>query len=388
MINIVNTEDCCGCSACASICGKDAITMVPDDFGFLYPKVDHAKCVDCGLCDKVCSFNPNYDKSLNLDMPDAYAVRHKDLSEIEKSRSGAAFIAISDHILECGGVVYGAGYTDHFRVVHKRAVSKEERDEFRGSKYVQSDMNSVFRQVKADLLEGLTVLFSGTPCQTSGLNAFIGKKLRDKLFLVDIVCHGVPAPFLWRDYLAFLEKKEGSKICRVNFRDKQEVGWHAHLETYKFDKQDVEKKVFSHFTYLFYQHIMFRHSCHKCYFCNTIRSSDLTLADYWGWEKTDPNFNSDDKGVSLVLINTSKGQSIFERVKDRMDFRKTDIENCLQPNLQHPSLMHPKRFKFEEEYKKYGFNYIFYKYGNIGALYKMKCGFYAMKNKVKQILGF
>ncbi len=234
MIQIKNKADCCGCTACASVCAHDAINMQPDTLGFLYPVVDKDKCVDCGLCEKVCAFNDHYDTSLNLPQPEAYAARHKDINEVETSRSGAAFIAISDYILENGGVVYGAGYADHFRVVHKRAATKEERDEFKGSKYVQSNLVGVFRQVRKDLKDGLTVLFSGTPCQTSGLASYIGSKLRKNLYLVDIVCHGVPGPFVWRDYLAYIEKKHGDKVCYVNFRDKQEFGWKAHRKTFKF----------------------------------------------------------------------------------------------------------------------------------------------------------
>lgn len=234
MIRITNPADCCGCTACASICNHDAITMEPDALGFLYPKVDESKCTECGLCEKVCAFNSNYDTTSNFQEPLAFGARHKDLAEVMKSRSGAVFAAISDFVLETGGVVYGAGYTDHFRVVHKRAVTKEERDEFRGSKYVQSDLNGVFRQIKKDLQDGLTVLFSGTPCQTSGLNSFIGKKLRKNLILVDLVCHGVPGPYLWRDYISYLENKEGSPIAWVNFRDKQQFGWRDHRETFKF----------------------------------------------------------------------------------------------------------------------------------------------------------
>lgn len=157
MININNQADCCGCTACASICAHDAITMKPDALGFLYPEVDRSKCVDCGLCEKVCAFNDDYDKSLNIDNPLAYAARHKNEEELRYSRSGAVFVAMSDYILEHGGVVYGAGYADHFRVVHKRATTKEECSEFKGSKYVQSDMNTVFRQVKQDLKAGLVV---------------------------------------------------------------------------------------------------------------------------------------------------------------------------------------------------------------------------------------
>ncbi len=210
--------------------------MKPDALGFLYPEVDRERCVDCGLCEKVCSFNDHYDTSLNLERPLAYAARHKDPNEMVTSRSGAAFIAISDYILELGGVVYGAGYADHFRVVHKRATTKDERNEFKGSKYVQSDMNTVFHQVKQDLRNGLTVLFSGTPCQTSGLDSYVGKRLRENLFLVDVVCHGVPGPYLWRDYIAYLENKQGSPIVWVDFRDKQKYGWTAHHETFKFFK--------------------------------------------------------------------------------------------------------------------------------------------------------
>lgn len=234
MINITNPKDCCGCTACASICAHDAISMKPDAMGFLYPEVDKSKCVDCGLCDKVCAFNDNYDQSLNLAKTEAYGARHKDMNEVESSRSGAAFIAISDWILAHGGAVYGAGYTDHFRVVHKRATTKEERDEFKGSKYVQSDLTGVFRQVKKDLKDGMIVLFSGTPCQTAGLNSYIGRKLRENLYLVDIVCHGVPSPYIWRDYINYLEEKEGDEIVWVNFRDKQQFGWSDHHETFKF----------------------------------------------------------------------------------------------------------------------------------------------------------
>lgn len=236
MINIERQSDCCGCTACASVCPHYAISMVPDALGFLYPKVDESKCVECGLCEKVCQFNDHYDISLNMPKPLAYAVRHKDMSEVMKSRSGAAFVAISDYVIENGGVVYGAGYKDHFRVAHKRATTKSERDEFRGSKYVQSDLTGIFRMVKKDLKDGLYVLFSGTPCQTAGLNAYIGKKLRQHLLLIDIVCHGVPGPFLWRDYIAYLEKKQGDTLSVVNFRDKEKFGWKAHVESYKFIK--------------------------------------------------------------------------------------------------------------------------------------------------------
>ena len=343
--------------------------MQPDALGFLYPVIDESKCIDCGLCEEVCTFHPNYDKSFNLPEPDVYAARHKKMEEIERSRSGAMFVAVSDWILSQGGVVYGAGYTDHFRVVHKRATNEQERDEFRGSKYVQSDLNNAFIQAANDLKKGLIVLFTGTPCQTSGLRSFLKQKRikTENLYLVDIVCHGVPSPFYWRDYLAYIEKKQGKKVCNVNFRDKTQLGWAAHKESFTFDKG-----VTYTYTYTFYQHIMFRRSCGECYFTNLQRPSDLTIADFWGWQKVDASFNKDDKGVSLVLVNTTKGRDLFESVKHQMNYIQTDTTTCLQPNLQHPSEIHPLRDSFERDYQKNGFVYVAKKYGDLGWRYKMR----------------
>lgn len=385
MIKIKDPKDCCGCTACASICAHDAITMEPDVLGFLYPKVDESKCVDCGLCEKVCQFNDNYDRSFNLEQPIAYAVRHKDIDEVMKSRSGAAFAAISDYILEQGGVVYGAGYKDHFRVAHKRATTKEERDEFRGSKYVQSDLTGVFRQVKEDLKNGLTVLFSGTPCQTVGLNAYVGNRLRENLVFVDIVCHGVPSPFIWFDYIAKIKKEDKRRIVEVDFRDKKHFGWKDHRESFILDDNSVITK--NDWTTLFYKHIMFRHSCGVCHFTNTTRPSDITLADFWGWEDAVPGFNDDDKGVSLVLLNTEKGKLLFEKASEDIEIKKVNIDDGLKlnPNLQHPSVIHPNRIQFEKDYKKHGFRYVFNKYGEAGWRFRIKREIKRIIKKFKNI---
>lgn len=383
MIKISNPADCSGCTACASACSHDAITMRPDALGFLYPEVDATRCTNCGLCEKVCAFHDDYDKSLNISQPLAYGARHRDMNEVATSRSGAAFIAISDYILENGGVVYGAGYTDHFRVVHKRATTKEQRNEFKGSKYVQSDLTGVFRQVKQDLKAGLVVLFSGTPCQTAGLHSYVGRKLRENLFLIDIVCHGVPGPYIWRDYLTYLEKKHGSEICYVNFRDKEEFGWAAHRETFKFVKGGGKMT----YTFAFYKHIIFRHSCGACKYTNLQRPSDITIADFWGWEKTDPTINADDKGLSLVLCNTLKGRQLFEAVKERMTVIPVELGNCIQPNLQRPSEIHPQRMDFERDYARKGFVYAMKKYGDLGWHYKMKVYMASIKRVIKRIIG-
>lgn len=363
MIQLTDKTQCCGCTACYSICPSHAIRMVPDTMGFIYPEVDLTKCVSCGLCDKVCAFNDSYSKSFNIPEIEAYAFRHKDLNQVNTSRSGAAFISISDWIIENGGVIYGAGYTEGFRVIHKRAETKEQRDEFKGSKYVQSDLNSVFLMIKEDLDKGRLVMFSGTPCQTAGLASFIAPQKRDRLYLVDIVCHGVPAPSIWKDYIHYIEKKYKSKIISVNFRDKSELGWTAHKESFLFESGKIYRKTY---TDLFYKHIILRPSCKVCHFANIVRPSDLTLADFWGWQKWNPSLNIDDKGISLVLCNTEKGKQLFVDISSTAESEKVNISMCLQPNLQHPSVFSTKYLQFEKDYKRYGFKYVVMKYGDFG----------------------
>ena len=376
MIEIKNKENCCGCTACASICPHHAINMIPDQLGFLYPSVNKALCTKCGLCERVCAFHPNYDISQNLSQPEAYGVRHKNMSEIESSRSGAAFIALSDLILKQNGVIYGVGYTDHFRVVHKRAINSKERDEFKGSKYVQSDLTGIFPLIKEDLKNGKFVLFSGTPCQTAGLRSYIPNKLQDKLYIIEIICHGVPSPYIWRDYLRMIEKKAGEKVLSVDFRNKKDFGWSTHKETFFFKKH---QQTTLEYRYLFYNHIMFRHSCSKCHYTNLKRPSDITIADFWGWQKTDSNFNADDKGCSLVFCNTEKGKRWFQDIHSEINFIPANIANCMQPNLIHPSTISPLRNKFEKDYIKYGIEYVVKNYTKNTLLQRGK-------QKIKRII--
>jgi len=386
VISIRNSQDCCGCTACKSICPKKAIKMIPDALGFLYPAVNEELCVNCGLCERVCSFNDHYDHSLNFLKPIAYGARHKDLSEIELSRSGAAFIALSDWVLQQGGAVYGAGFTDHFKVVHKRAVTKSERDEFRGSKYVQSELGDVFLQVKEDLRNGMIVLFSGTACQVAGLKSFIGAKLCEKLFLLDIVCHGVPSPYLWKEYLTYVERKKGSRAIKVDFRDKSELGWNSHQEKICLQNGEIFKSY--DYTYLFYQNISLRKSCAICYYANTERPSDITLADFWGWEKTDSRMNMDNKGVSLLLVNTPKGENLLNYAKGNLNLYPADMKNVMQPNLQRPTTENPKRDLFEHEFDKKGFVFVAKKYGTLGFKYRLRQFFHVKVNQLRRIKNF
>lgn len=384
MIKINNLADCCGCTACASICAHDAITMKPDTLGFLYPQVDEEKCVDCDLCEKVCAFNNEYDTSLNFKRPIAYAVRHKAIEEVMNSRSGAAFVAISDIILQMGGVIYGAGYTDNFKIVHKRAQTKQERDEFRGSKYVQSDITGIFRQVKKDLLANKVVLFSGTPCQNAGLRSYLNTRLKENLYCIDIVCHAVPSPYIWRDYLSILEKKYKGKVVTVDFRDKT-FGWaHKHVEKYVFDNgKEINRETFIK---LFYDNLDIRHSCSNCHYTNLNRPSDITLADFWGFERIVPEMNDDNKGLSLVLVNSNKGKALFDKISDVVKWKSVPLEECLQPNLCHPTMCsNEKRDAFIKDYIAYGMKYVACKYSDWGLFYSLKKNIKKLIKKISKL---
>lgn len=369
MIDIKNSRDCCGCTACASICTQGAITMQPDALGFNYPKVDMSKCINCGLCNKVCQFNEFYDTSLNIEPPIAFGARQKNVEEVMKSRSGGVFAALTDCILDEGGVVYGAGFDNNYRVAHKRATTKSERDEFRGSKYVQSDMSNIYRQVKDDLRKEKTVLFSGTPCQTAGLNSYVGRKWREKLILVDIVCDGVPSPKFFEDFVKSSEKQHSSQLINFDFRDKKTYGWKDHKETLIFANQEQFSAF--HYSYFFFSRLLTRPSCGSCKYTNLRRPSDITLADFWGFEKTCQEINPDNKGCSLVIVNSEKGMNLFNSVKGTLNSKQVLIEDALQPNLVTVHSINPNADKFFKDYESKGFDYVVHKYGNTSFKYRM-----------------
>ncbi len=361
--------------------------MRPDTLGFLYPEVNMELCTKCGLCLKVCSFHSRYDITPNLESPDVYAARHKDIAEMSKSRSGAFFVTLSDKILSRGGVIYGVGYEDHFRVVHKRATNTSQRDEFRKSKYVQSDMNDTLSSIKDDLESGLEVLFTGTPCQTVALRSYLKLKRVDSqnLIICDIACYGVPSPKVWSDYLNLVEQERGKRVLEVDFRNKSRIGWSGHQESFKFS----DGMVFSHsFAHIFKKNIILRHSCGVCPFTNFQRPSDITLADFWGWERVNPQFNADNKGVSLVLVNTPKGQKYFEEVSDNITFIPATTEDCIQPSLSRPAIINPLRDELEQNYTKLTTKQLFQRYGDRDIkhkiLYSLSDIFKMIKMRIKK----
>lgn len=374
-------ELCCGCSACKNVCPKGAISMGPDEKGFLYPEINQSLCIDCGLCKEVCPFPAGYVHPDVLPSPVVYAAKNRAEQVRMTSSSGGLFVPLSDIILSRGGVVYGARFDENHRVIHSRARTGEERDLFKSSKYVQSDLNGIFRDVAADLKDGKVVLFSGMPCQSAGLQSYLDKRKigRECLVVCDFVCHGAPSPLIFEEYKAYMEKKTGSRIKDLTFRAKST----------KKSTQDMRISFENGAAYqapsawedpyyrMFLNNLILRPSCYQCTFTKTKRASDITLADFWGVEKAFPQFE-DKKGVSLALLNTSKGKKLFEAVMPQLEVISPPLERCIEknPNLRRPSSAKQPPEQFWNEYKEQGFDFVVQRYGRRTAKERVKALIY------------
>ena len=328
----INSSMCCGCGACKTICPQKAITMNIASNGFLYPVVDMDKCIRCGLCEKTC----NFDKFVPTgNKPRCYAVRHKNSEELATSRSGGFFAALAEYVISEDGVVFGCELDENLQAVHMREDTYNGCLKFKGSKYVQSDTKNTFGECEKALKLGKMVLYSGTGCQVHGLITYLNtKKINtDNLITVDIVCHGVPSPGVWKNYIFALEYKHGKRITDVNFRDKTINGWADHIEKYTFEDGSTMRS--KQWTNIFYRHVLFREACYRCKYTTTERLSDFTIADYWGIGKNAPEYD-DNKGCSMVLTHNSKAKNILISLADKVDYKETDLSTSLQPQLMHP----------------------------------------------------
>lgn len=306
-IKLVDEAICTGCGACYNICPKKAITMQPNNEGFLYPVINEHDCIDCGLCLKSCAaYNPQYENSKE---PECYAVWADDEIRM-KSSSGGAFTLLANYVLDQGGYVCGAAWDKDFNVEHKLINRKEDLHDLQGVKYIQSSTKKTFIEIKRILQKGKLVLFVGTPCQVAGLKAFLQKKDYKNLILVDLVCHGVPSPGIWQKHLK--EKTYGQKIKRIKFRNKK-YGWNQCLEI-ELNNGIIYRGVppIDIFYETFFVLMNTRKSCGKCAFANISRQGDLTIGDAW---KCQASMN-DNKGTSEILVNNEKGKNIYLQLID------------------------------------------------------------------------
>ena len=343
MVIITEKKHCCGCGACAQKCPKQSISMVEDKEGFLYPVVDETTCINCGLCKKVCHELYSYSERRPLRV---LATINKSDEIRKKSSSGGMFHSLAEKVLSQNGIVFGAKFDKNWNVVIDYVEEIDAVSALMGSKYVQAKVGNTYRQAEEFLKKGRLVLYSGTPCQITGLLHFLNREY-DNLITVDVVCHGVPSPKVWRLYLNEITCAVNN-ITNVNFRKKQ-YGWKKFNFQIEYKDGNIVSISSPHFQndYMraFLSNLILRPSCYDCKAKGGRSKSDITIADFWGVEKDMPEMD-DDGGTSLVLINTKKGESIVDY--SRLKYKECTLQQMLDNNMcfAHSVKEHSKRASF------------------------------------------
>jgi coenzyme F420-reducing hydrogenase beta subunit len=338
--------DCTGCGACSAVCPVNCITFVRDGEGFDYPIAD-SRCINCGNCERVCPIMNNEDLFYTENVQKSFAGRHQEDAIWEKSASGGAFTAICNAYCNSGDVIYGAKF-DGTEVIHDYIKSVENIGPFRKSKYVQSNMQNSYKEIKNQLLQGHKILFSGTPCQIAGIRNYLGKTYAN-LLCVDLVCHGVASPGVFERYISYIEDKYKEKVKSYTFRGKKaKLGkLLQHVITIEF--QSGKKVQFENdlFNTAFIQTLLIRPSCSKCRYAKLQRVGDLTIADF----KNKHELLPDAKGLdnfSTIIVNTDKGQQVLEKLKSMMKLYSVDIIDIQKTNppIRNASVMNKSREEF------------------------------------------
>jgi len=309
--NICDRRDCIGCGVCMNVCPVNAITMEKDEAGFNYPKIDLNKCIHCNKCRNTCPIlrkqeTKEFEKEI-------YAVKNKNLDERLKSTSGGVFSILARNILDKKGIVYGCEMQNN-KTKHIRITKVTELDKIRGSKYIQSNMLDTYKNIKKDLEDKKTVLFSGTPCQIGAIKAFLGKDYKN-LITVSVVCHGVISDKLLDVHLKELESKYNAPITEWNFRNKKPNSWTVSSVSYKIN--NIKKTVSfldDNLMYLYLKNLIMRDSCYNCHYKSINNNADIIIADYWGIEIEKKEFY-DSNGVSALIINSNQGKKFFDSIK-------------------------------------------------------------------------
>lgn len=353
MIKINDKEECCGCSACFERCPKQCIRMCADEEGFLYPNIFNDLCIDCGLCEKVC---PVINQCDERKPKKVYAVKNPNEKVRMKSSSGGIFTMLAERTINAGGIVFGAKFDNNWEIVHDYTQNIEGIVTFCGSKYVQSQIGSCFKEAENFLKAGRNVLFTGTLCQIAGLKKFLRKEY-DKLITVGVVCHGVPSPEVWREYLKVVceeNKKSISDIEKLSFRDKR-TGWKDYSFTlwYKDGKEYSQKSSTNIYMRGFLSDIYLRPSCYACPAKSGKCGSDIILADFWGVGNYFHDFD-DDKGCGLVLINSFKGDNIYSQLQ--IDRIETSYVQAIagNPAIERSAIKPKERLLFWKRFTKEG----------------------------------
>lgn len=327
-------KHCSGCGACKNICAYGAIEMKADPEGFLYPVVDPERCCECKRCVEICPFTVARAAGSGIS-PFVFAVTSRNKKETKHSSSAGVGYLLAKAMLNEGGVVYGAAFNDAFEVVHSRADSLEGVKRFSGSKYVQSNIVDIYRSIEDDLGQGLKVLFIGTACQTAGIRSYFGGPLRENLLTCDILCYGVPSPLIFREYLDLVSRRYRSRVRKVVFRSKVK-GWLSAVSGQRIEFENGRVTQLKLFTRLFFDHLILRPSCTNCVFTTKRKPSDMTIADFWNVRKFAPDMY-DPEGVSMVLLHSEKGRSMFEKIKNGLRCKELDESCCTARQFSSPA---------------------------------------------------
>ena len=340
---------CSECNACIQICTHQAIQLKVNQEGFAYPEIDSEKCINCNLCNKVCPMqNGDKTKSVNIK---TLAVQTLDNKTLQKSSSGGVFSLIALYVLDQGGIVYGAAWDSNMQLHHIGAETEKDLEKLRGSKYVHSDIGNSFREIKEHLKQGRIVYFTGTPCQVSALKLFL-RKPYDNLITSDLICHGTPSQKLFNAFLENMEKELEEKIIDYKFRDKKIAGWSCSSSSALSVKKGGKRKYHIYDKNMRAYYLAFikgditREDCYQCPFTTVERTGDITLADFWDIHKYHPTFPNLPDGVSLILINSNKGNNIWEQVKSKTHYQLSSLNIAVQTcnkNLYTPTTRPPER---------------------------------------------
>lgn len=363
MIQITDREKCCGCNACGDICPQKAITFKIDIEGFWYPEINKDSCVDCHLCEKICPIINIQDlKKNDYSKPNhTIAAVNRNMQVRWNSTSGGAYTAFAEAMLEQGGYISGAVYNEGFTGVHNYVTNHfEDLERLRSSKYLQSNAEGIYSEIKRLLTQGEKVMACGTPCQMAALRSFLRKDY-DNLIIIDFICRGVNSPKVYRAYLDSLEKKYNSKIIQVKAKNK-ELGWRNLTRKVSFENGQSYYGVFmdDDFRRGYHTNVFCRPSCYDCQFKGFPRIADITLADFWGIERVDNNLD-DDIGTSMILLNSKKGEQFFASVKDKLVYREVAFDTIFGGNKALISSITPSsinRHSFFADLDKNGFEYV------------------------------
>lgn len=402
MGKLCKQEECTGCLSCYNSCNINAIDIYTNEQGFKYPRINITKCIDCGKCTKSCPIiNTPRQKETKLK---TFGAWNKDYTIRKDSSSGGIFTIIATKILQDNGYVVGAAFDSNFYVHHIIIDNINSLYRLRGSKYLQSNIGTTYKQIFKLLKSNKKILFTGTPCQIAGLKSYLRNKEYPNLYTIDLVCHGTPSPLIFQDYKRWLEKKYNSTIKDFQFRDKK-WSWIRYNTKATFTNNTTYWGTWEEDIFMrgFLRDLYLRESCYNCHYTNLQRQGDITIADFWGYVPAKSEIDNKDSGISLVIVNSEKGNELFTACNKNMIWYNKDPQIAIRGNraLTQRVAIPTQRDMFWQTYFNKGFtatistflypdsinlyNKTLYKYGKYSYRLKLISAFIATRSLLRRI---